>query len=187
MNQNLELLYLANSVELLKEVILLNPNVNEIHPRYSTNALRNLLVTGYFLGESSYKICATKIKSENELLEMIKLFLEAGSNTEYCLDCLIFSQHTEDVKKNFARILLDYGAKSVFFSLDKTLFIIQLKEIMEYIQYGYYLEKIQEKINARKIQQWFLKMYYDPYHPYGKSRLEREFSVLSKELSKKIN
>jgi hypothetical protein len=179
MNQNTQSLYSASSIEELKEAIRLNPDVNESIPPYRVNALRTLLTSGYFIGEVHYSYTPIKIKSDIELLEMVKLHLDSGADKEYCIDVVLWTSHSHEFKKKLIGLLMDYKAKP---KMTKNILQHYNQELVNYAFEGYYLEKIKKSLCASIIQNWFLKKYYDPYHPYGKSRLEKVFLILENDL-----
>jgi hypothetical protein len=181
MASHIELLYYATSVEQLEKAIKLNPDINCIHGIYHTNALRVLLTSGYYKGEPAYPYTPLRIDSADELYQMVEMHLKAGADTEYCIDVVLWTSHSFEVKKRLITLLMDYGAKT---KSPRSLLEHYDKDLLTYIFEGYYMDKLKLSYNATMIQNWFLRKYYSPYHPYGKARLEREFSKIERELSR---
>jgi hypothetical protein len=185
MNQNLDQLFCATSIDQLKEAIALNPNVNEIHPRYGQIAIQyHLNLHKMILDYIPYIPRDKEIPSHDTLYEMVKLLLEAGSETDELINCIFFSFFPYLVKKRFCKLLLDHGVKCEEVEDEYHYLYYYCPELARYIKVDYKLEKIRDSFCATQIQNWFLRKYYDPYHPYGKERLERVFNDLTNELKK---
>jgi hypothetical protein len=194
MNLNIELLYLATNIKELQEAIKVNPNINEIPPKHNIGILEYYILYTYdskeeidiFTRNAKIDIFTRKgqiIKGKKTLLNMIELLLKNGAETNGCFDSLMWNLLLNDeVKIDICRLLLNYGAKFDFNIEKRKDFIDFVPRVFNYIVEGYRIEKLRESFCAAQIQNWFLKKYYDPYHPYGKMRLEREFSKLEREV-----
>lgn len=178
MNQNRYLLFSASSVGQLKEAIKSNLDVNQFHNEYFQTVIQ------YYLNLHKIDLLTSdkQVSDNDTLYEMIKLLIEAGAELDQTINSLFMCTIPLLFRKKLCRLFLDNGAEC-----DETdnFYNYYSPELLQYIKVDYKLEKIKENICARKVQRWFLKMYYDPYHSYGKARLEREFLELERELTKK--
>jgi hypothetical protein len=181
MNRDLDQLFQAVSVEQLREAIESNPDVNEVHPLYGQTAIQYYLNLHKMVLD--YIPTDTRIPCYDTLYEMVKLLLEGGSETEELINCVFFSFFPFVVKKRFCKLLLDHGVKCPEVDDANHYLYYYCPELARYIKMDYKLDKIRESFCAAQIQNWFLRRYYDPYHPYGKKRLERVFNDLISELS----
>jgi hypothetical protein len=169
----------------LQEAIKINPNINEILPKYNIGILEYYILYTYDSKKEidTFTRNAQIIEGKKTLLDMIELLLKNGAETNGCFESLMWNLLLNDeVKIDISRLLLNYGVKFDFNIEKRKDFIDFAPKVFTYIVEGYRIEKLRESFCATQIQNWFLKKYYDPYHPYGKMRLEREFSKLEKEV-----
>lgn len=179
MNSNTDLLYNAYTIEEMREAIRLNPDVNIVCPKHDNMVpLEHLLCNTYrFLERDGF--------TSSETYEgMIELLLQAGAKYDHALHQIEFKDFTDEAKIRLLRLFMNYGFDFKTHLVNIEYFTIVDEPVKEFITRGYRMEKIRDTFCASMIQNWFLKKYYDPYHPYGKKRLEREFSQIEKELLK---
>jgi hypothetical protein len=109
---HIELLYSATSVEQLEKAMKLNPDINCIHGIYRAKALRILLTSGYCKDEQAYPYTPLRIDSADEFYQMVEMHLKAGADTEYCIDIVLWTSHSFEIKKRLITLLMDHGAKT---------------------------------------------------------------------------
>jgi hypothetical protein len=174
MNQDIDQLFDAVSVDQLREAIESNPDVNEVSPKYGQIAINYLVNYHKFV---LVRIATANGPSHDELIGMIGLLLEAGSETDGLYLDILMSYFPLEVKIRLCRLLLDRGVQYT----NEEFYDYYSPEVVRFIKVDYKLEKIRDSFCAAQIQNWFLKKYYDPYHPYGKRRLERIFEDLCRQ------
>jgi hypothetical protein len=193
----IDLVYEASTPQELLEAIRQNPDINEIsaNPYYRrATAFQHFLDNVVDYRPNYIVFTHLKVLPYDDLIEMVRIFVRNGVNLDNTLYFVVWSNMSEKAKIAVCKILLDAGAsmeeirpKDNYLYLAYNMTSMPLlyytersqQNLHDFLERGYRLEKIRDNYCATKIQNWFLKKYYDPYHPYGKARLEREFTILA--------
>jgi hypothetical protein len=192
--------YEASTAQELIEAIRQNPDINEIsaNPYYRrATAFQHFLDNVADCRPNYIVFTHLKVLTYDVLIEMVNIFISNGAKLDNALFFVVWSIMTERAKIAVCRLLLDAGATmeevrseedDLYFSLNQTSMPLlnyvrdYQHNLHDFLEHGYRLEKIRESFCATMIQNWFLKKYYDPYHPYGKARLERDFTILAESI-----